>query len=301
MTLATPLHDRIQAAAEAYRKEVLLPALPDHLLLCRNLAEELERILGSYQLAYEKRNAEPRGAVISFRKGKLFAGGKEICSATSDPAFVLSLLYHHFGKDVPFSTVDNLTRWRTTKRTMEVLKTLVDASERITLTILPSPLCYRLEPVAAPGQVNLDYHTDRNSVRQLQYLVETYETGVLATTPGLEQLRTTLSNGLQQVLSRHLFPIESGTEKDSDIVFSGGGYRVGEGPRRQMHGALGFVLFYLLQNEEEEVSEETIREITCWRRIPENMQILRDYVSPSQVFRLKQTASSLASYALVRK
>ena len=302
MTLATPLQDRIQAAAEAYKKEVLLSALPDHSLLCQNLAEELGKLLGSYQRAYEKRNANLRGAVISFREGKCVVAGEEICHASSDPAFVVYLLYQHFGKDVSFSTVDKLVSWRTTQQAMEVLKTQVDASKKVTLTISPSPLQYRLEPALQPDrQLDFEYHVDRNSARQLQYIVERYETEVLATTPGLEEVKISLSNGLQRVLSHHLFQRDSGTTEGSDIVFAEGSYKIGKGLRRPMKSALGFLLFYLLHNEGEEISKEKIREITCWGRIPENMQILRDYVSPSQVFRLKQAATHPTSYALVRK
>ncbi len=297
----TTLRERIPDVAEAYRREVLAPSLPDSSLLCKNLASELETILRSYQRAYERRNADPRSAVISFREGKFLVSGKEIGETYGEYAFVLYFLYQHFGKDVPFSAIDELVSWRTTQGTMEVLKTKVDASKRVGLTISSSPLCYRLEPALPQDhQPDFEYHIDRNSARQVQYLVEVYQTKVLATTPGLEEASTSLSSGLQRVLSHHFFHIDPGARNESDILFTGGDYTINKGTRKPMKSNLGFLLFYLLQNEGEFLSEDLVRDITAWKKIPVNIKIMQDQIALSQVFKLR-IKEEPKRYSLVRK
>ncbi len=296
----TTIRERIPDVAEIYKREVLTPALPDSSLLCKNLANELEKILASYQRAYERRNEDPRSAVISFREGKFVVGGKEIGNTAGDSTFVLYSLYQQFGKDVPFSAVDALVSWSTTERTMEVLKPKVDASKRVILTISTSPLRYRLEPALPQDhQPDFEYHIDRNYARQLHYLVEVYQARVLATTPGLGEI-SSLSSGLQRVLSQYFFQIDPHTRDGSDILFAGGNYSINKGARRPMRSVLGFLLFYLLHNEGEFISEDLVRDITAWKRMPENIQILQEQVSSSQVFELG-TKERPKKYALVRK
>jgi len=293
MTFATSLSTKVHSAADRYKQEVLLP-LAISSASRHHLNRELDTIVTAFCEAQEKTDHEN---IITWKDTKLALAGQEISPVASESALVIYLLYQHFGSSVAVGKIRNLTSWSQVERNMEVLKTAVDLSKKIMLTITPPPVTYKLEPVKQDYRTGFEYQLERNLSRQVHYLAEWYEERVLAQNGRLHKVKKDLAQSFRRILQEHL-TFDSVYPADSDILFEKGKYRVGKEPKRPMRSVMSFLLFHFLYHQGEPISEEAIRNITNWKKIPECINVLQDYIAPSQIFALEKGSGS---YTLVRK
>ena len=159
------LSEKIHAAVETYKRDVLLPAVisPRNR---RKVGEELDTIITAFCNTHEKRNN--LSTLVSWNDSRLVIAGQEISQVTKDPAFVSYLLYQHFGRYVSLGKIKNLASWSNPERSMEVLKAKVDLSNKVRLTITPPPVKYRLEPLQQDYHTCFGYQMHKNIFQQVE-------------------------------------------------------------------------------------------------------------------------------------